>query len=145
MKLSAGSGFPWATPPVGEQQWEGGQAKLLLKALIARGCRNVPTEQLMDDLWPEGSARTVENNFRVTLHRARKSLEPEMDKELGSSYLLLSGNLLSLDESLCQVDVDEFLSLCRNAAKKEREGSIKEAFSLREQGNGALRGGFSSR
>jgi ATP/maltotriose-dependent transcriptional regulator MalT len=118
---------------VEEKEWEGHQPQLLLKAIIARGPKGVPKDVLMEDLWPETSPELTEKNFKVNLHRLRKTLEPAMDKMFGSSYVHLKANLVSLDPELCRVDVEEFISLYKNGRKKEDEGEIKGAIFLYKQ------------
>jgi DNA-binding SARP family transcriptional activator len=98
-----------------------------LKAIIVHGPKGVPKDVLMEDLWPEASPDLTEKNFKVNLHRLRKTLEPDMDKAYGSSYLHLKANLVSLDAELCQVDVDEFLALYKEGEKKEEQGDLKAA------------------
>lgn len=119
--------------PVEEKQWEGHQPQLLLKAIIARNPRGLPKDVLMEDLWPEASPDLTEKNFKVNLHRLRKTLEPALDKTFGSSYVHLKANLVSLDAPLCRLDVEEFLALCKEGEKKEEAGDDKEAISLYQQ------------
>jgi DNA-binding SARP family transcriptional activator len=118
---------------VEDKEWEGHQPQLLLKAIIARGPKGVPKDVLMEDLWPETSPELAEMNFKVNLHRLRKTLEPAMDKMFGSSYVHLKANLVSLDPELCRVDVEEFTSLYKNGRKKEDGGEIKGAIFLYKQ------------
>jgi LuxR family maltose regulon positive regulatory protein len=118
---------------VEETAWEGHQPQLLLKAIITRALKGVPKDVLMEDLWPEASPDLAEKNFKVNLHRLRKVLEPAMDKTFGASYVHLKANLVSLDPELCQVDLNEFLALCKNGEQKEEQGEIKAAIALYKQ------------
>ena len=113
--------------PIEDETWQRAQPKNLLKALIARGAWQTPRETLMEDLWPESPAQSAEQNFKVTLHRLRKTLEPGMHTSYGSSYLHLKENLLSLDKDLCAVDTEDFLTFAENGQKEEEEGHFKEA------------------
>ncbi len=115
---------------VEEKEWEGHQPRVLLKAIIAHGPKGVPKDVVMEDLWPEASPDLTEKNFKVTLHRLRKVLEPAMDKTFGSSYVHLKANFVSLDEELCDVDVNEFLTVYKNGETREEQGDIKGAISL---------------
>jgi len=119
--------------PVEEGAWEANQPKLLLKALIAHRSHGVPKDVLVEALWPEVEPQSGERNFKVILHRLRKTLEPELDKDFGSSYIHLKANLVYLDEELCHVDVDDFLSCYRRGEKKDEEGDFKSAISLYRQ------------
>ena len=125
-----------------DKKWQGNQPKLLLKAMIARGSDRVSKEIIIEDLWPDGRPQAVEKNFKVTLHRLRKALEPKTDKTFGSDYVHLKDKFISLDKELCHVDVDEFLSLRKKGKQKETHGHIKEALSLYEQAATLYQGDF---
>jgi DNA-binding SARP family transcriptional activator/CRP-like cAMP-binding protein len=112
---------------VRDQDWKARLPKLLLKALIAHGSSGVPKDLLIDDLWPNASPDSVETQFKVTLHRLRRALEPSMDKTHSSSYVVLKDNLVSLKKDLCRTDLEEFLSLQKQAAKAEEAGDIGRA------------------
>jgi len=56
-----------------------------------------------------------------------------MDKDFGSSYIHLKANLIYLDEELCHVDLDDFLSCRQRGEKRDEEGDIKSAISLYKQ------------
>jgi ATP/maltotriose-dependent transcriptional regulator MalT/DNA-binding SARP family transcriptional activator len=127
---------------VEDKEWEGHQPQLLLKAMLSHDPKGVPKDVLMEDLWPEASPELAEKNLKVNLHRLRKTLEPTMDKMLGSSYVHLKANLVSLDPELCQVDLEEFLSLCQNGKKKEEAGEIKGAIFLYQQAMGLYGGEY---
>lgn len=116
--------------PIKEDDWEGHQPQLLLKAILAHGARGVVKDVLLEDLWPEADPEVAEKNFKVNLHRLRKSLEPALDKTFGSSYVHLKANLVSLDPELCQIDVEEFLALIKEGEKREVQGEAKPAISL---------------
>jgi LuxR family maltose regulon positive regulatory protein len=125
-----------------DSDWEGRQPQLLLKVLITRGSRQVPLEVLMEDLWPESSPETVKRNLTTSLHRLRKGIEPALDKALGSAYVNLKANLVSLDQELCRVDVLEFLSLCRDGEKKDKEGDTAGALALYQEAVHRYQGDF---
>ncbi len=125
-----------------ESSWEAIQPKSLLKAIIAHRSHGVPKDVLIEALWPEVSPVSGERNFKVILHRLRKTLEPEMSKDFGSSYIHLKANLVSLDEELCRIDLDDFLSLCRRGSQKQEEGDIKSAIALFKQALDLYSGDF---
>jgi DNA-binding SARP family transcriptional activator/CRP-like cAMP-binding protein len=118
---------------VEESEWEAIQPKLLLKAIITHRSRGVPKDVFIEALWPEIPSTSGERNFKVILHRLRRTLEPQMDKSLGSCYIHLKGNLVHLDEGLCHVDLDDFLSCSRRGEKKDQEGDINSAVTLYRQ------------
>ena len=108
---------------------------------LFRGER-IPKEIIIDELWPEESPRVAERNFKTTLQRLRKSLEPFMHKDFGSSYIHLHDNMVSLDAELCHVDADRFLSLLKTAEEKKKKGDAKEAFPLYAEALEIYKGDF---
>jgi two-component SAPR family response regulator len=113
-----------------EDEWDRSQPKQLLKVIVSYGAKGIPKEALIDQLWPEERPKSAESDFKTTLQRLRKSLEPQIDKDFGSSYIHLHDNVVSMDAELCQVDVSLFLSLVGKGEEKEKGGDIKSALSL---------------
>jgi DNA-binding SARP family transcriptional activator len=112
---------------VDKRRWGRKQARLLLMAIIALGPRGVGKDLLMDALWPEADPQAARRNLRVTLHRLRKALEPEMDPDAGSSYLLADHDQLVLDPGLVRIDMEEFRGLVREARQLESGGELAGA------------------
>lgn len=110
-----------------DKQWQRVQPKNLLKVLLTQGAWHAAREVIMEDLWPEGEPQANEKNFKVTLHRLRKVLEPGMDKSFGSSYLHLVDNRLTLDQDLCSVDIEDFLTFSGYGQEEEKKENIKKA------------------
>ena len=119
--------------PVRESAWEGNQPKRLLKAILSRGSKNIQKDFLIEDLWPEADPETVTKNFKVTLHRLRKALEPDMDQTYGSSYVHLRDNLIFLDDKRMKIDVDGFMKSIEFGKEKERQGDIDDALKWYER------------
>ncbi len=113
--------------PMKNEEWQRKHAKTMLKVIIARGARNIPRDFIIEDLWPEVSPDAGDKRFKVELHRLRKSLEPGMDKEFGSSYIHLTENLVSLDEDLCEVDLEHFTLLIDQGNKDKKTGNPRKA------------------
>jgi len=126
---------------IDDDDWGGSTPKQLLKALITRNADGVQRDVLMDDLWPETSARTGEQNFKVTLHRLRRVLEPDA-AAFGFSYVILKDNTLSLDKTLCQVDVEIFLDRRRQGEAAEKAGDADKAITLYSEANDLYKGEF---
>jgi LuxR family transcriptional regulator, maltose regulon positive regulatory protein len=95
--------------PIEDHQWGGRRTKLLLKAIIVHAINDIPKDLLIEDLWPESDPEASQRNFKVTLHRLRKVLEPDLPKHGRSAYIHLKDNLISLDRTRCRVDVQLFL------------------------------------
>ena len=116
--------------PMDESEWDRTQPKQLLKAILSYPSERVPKEVLLDYLWPEEELDAADANFRTTLRRLRKSLEPTTDKDFGSSYIHFYDDFVILDQELCQVDADLFLGLFRKGDERERGGDVTAALSL---------------
>ena len=130
--------------PMDENEWKRSQPKELLKSILSRGGKKIPKDLLMEDLWPEGEKEATERKFKVTLHRLRKSLEPDMDKDFKSSYIHLKDNLIFLDDKLCDFDVDSFSSIIKEGESKEKEKDLKAAISLYTKAADKYKGDFLS-
>ncbi len=124
--------------------FEGARPLLLLKSIVLHGSRDIPKEILIDDLWPEADVEAGEKNFKINLHRLRKALEPEVNKEFGYSYIVQKAGLVSLDPVLVTLDVDEFLSLSMEAAEKEKLGQPENALELYEKAARLYKGDYFS-
>ncbi len=127
---------------LGDKEWDRSQPRQLLKALIAHGGQRIPKDLLIDDFWPDEKIAAGERDFKITLHRLRRILEPDMDRDLGSAYVHLKDNLLSLDSELCQVDVNEFLTLMAEGDEREKAGDTKAALSLYAEAEAQYKGDF---
>jgi len=125
-----------------EDEWDRSQPKQLLKVIVSYGAKGTSKEALIDQLWPEERPKSAESDFKTTLQRLRKSLEPDINKDFGSSYVHLQDNVVSIDAELCQVDVDLFLLLLRNGEEKEKAGDVKEALLIYNEAIETYRGDF---
>jgi len=113
-----------------EKEWDRQQPKQLLKAILSRGMTSIPKEILIEDLWPEEKPKRAEDNFKTALQRLRISLEPTLLHELGSSYIHLHDNKILLDSDLCQVDINQFLTLIKQGDEMVKRGEEKKALSI---------------
>ena len=75
----------------------------------------------MDAIWPDSSTDAALKRFKVTLHRLRKILEPDMDPHAGSAFIALKDSLISLDMQSCRVDVNAFLTACDEIRQLKRD------------------------
>ena len=97
--------------PIADPEWSGQRPKMLLKAIVVHGAREIPRDILIDALWPDSRPEAAQKNLKVNLHRLRKVLEPTLNPRYGSSYIHLKNNLVSLDKDLCRIDVETFLGV----------------------------------
>lgn len=107
------------------KEWSANQPQLLLKALITRGAENVPKDLLIEDLWPDAPPDDGKKNFKVVLHRLRKTLGNLTGTR--SPYIWHKGNMTSLNQGLVRLDINEFLSLYRRARRAEQAGDIRSS------------------
>jgi ATP/maltotriose-dependent transcriptional regulator MalT/DNA-binding SARP family transcriptional activator len=100
--------------PIADSHWGGHRPKLLLKSMLVHGLREIPKDILIEDLWPDSGPQTGLQNFKVTLHRLRRVLEPGLKKIRGSGFVHLRNNRVSLDPERCRVDLEDFLQTCKD-------------------------------
>jgi DNA-binding SARP family transcriptional activator/CRP-like cAMP-binding protein len=125
-----------------ETGWDGHLPKLLLKSIVAHGSLHIPADELIEALWPEVDSRSGKRNLKITLHRLRKALEPEMSKAFGSSYIHLKDGLITLDQELCKNDLNDFLSFYRRGEESEKKGNIDAALLLYDSAIDLYKGDF---
>ena len=130
------------THPVADDGWQGSRPALLFKAILVHGCRHIPKDILIEALWPDQPPEKSLRNFKVTLHRLRKLFEPDMDSTLGSAYIHLKDNLVSLDAHLCRVDTDAFHRLCKKARRVEPGGDREDLLEMSRAAEMVYRGDF---
>ncbi|RPH87083.1 MAG: BTAD domain-containing protein [Desulfobacteraceae bacterium] len=105
-----------------DDSWNRFQPLQLLVALLSQKHEKNHKEVLIEALWPEERPAAGEKNFKTTLQRLRKSLEPEINPVFGSSYIHLHHNQVFLDETLCRIDSQKFVSLYKEGEEKEKGG-----------------------
>jgi len=128
--------------PIEEREWCGHRPKLLLKAILVHGLREIPKDILIDDLWPESTPEAGLQNFKVTLHRLRKILEPELKKSHGSVFIHLKNNLVSLAKDACRVDLEAFLQACKDIKRHALNGETVEIIALSRKVMALYQGDF---
>ena len=112
---------------LGEEGWDRHQPKRLLLALLCHPGGKVSKNILIEELWPEEDTDRGENNFKVTLMRLRKSLEPEIHPTFGSSYIHLRNNTVFLNPEFTRTDVDELLKYVDKGNWNERAKDARGA------------------
>ena len=89
---------------LGSGRWEGHKPRLLLKSILRRHGHDVPKEMIIEDIWPGSSAKAGEKNFKINLHRLRKTLEGDLEENAGFSYIHLESGIVSMDPDLVSID-----------------------------------------
>ena len=81
--------------------WPTQKSKALFQILLIEPGRLVPTDQLMEYLWPDLPPRKAKNNLWVTISQLRRVLEPGLPARARSAYILKQGEgYLQLRERL---------------------------------------------
>ncbi|WP_405796223.1 ATP-binding protein [Streptomyces sp. NBC_01506] len=92
-------------PPLAER-WSRPSARTLVKLLAVAPHHRLHRDQAMDICWPGADPRAAAVSLRVTLHAARRALEPELAPRTASSYLISEGSLLMLDPATVWIDAE---------------------------------------
>ena len=127
---------------MGEKAWDRHQPRQLLVAILSQKNDKIHKETLIEILWPEEKPGIGEKNFKTTLQRLRKSLEPDINPTFGSSYIHLHHNLVSLDEELCRVDCRKFMACYKAGEEKEKGGDAQGALNCFSQAIDLYQGDF---
>ncbi|GBD09939.1 Transcriptional regulatory protein MoaR1 [Candidatus Thermoflexus japonica] len=120
--------------PIPESAWFTRRAKQLLKILLLARGKPVPSDQLLDWLWPHSDPQRAAITLRSTVHALRRALEPDRPPR-ASQYILSQppGYVVARDAPLW-VDVWAFEDLLeaagRATAPEERRARLMEALSL---------------
>ena len=95
----------------------------LFKYLICARGHRVPTDELIEALWP-GSGRSGTPSLRQAVHALRDRLEPNREKHAPSAFVLARAGGYVLDLTNVRIDADEFETEARTALLSlERWGS----------------------
>lgn len=103
----------------------------MLKALIARGGRDVPEDRLNDDLWPDADGDQAHKSFETTLSRLRKLLGDE-------TSITFRARQVTISPLCCWVDA---LAL-NHVFEKVGQASPEQSVLLREKAFGLYKGTF---
>lgn len=71
-----------------ETAWHTQQAKQVLKALVLARGRPVPSDRLIEWLWPGANPASTGTTLRSTVHALRRALEPDRPSRVPSRYVV---------------------------------------------------------
>jgi predicted ATPase/DNA-binding SARP family transcriptional activator len=71
--------------------WPTHKSKALFQILLIEPGRLIPTDQLMEYLWPDLSIRKAKNNLWVTISQLRHVLEPDLPARAHSAFIIKQG------------------------------------------------------
>jgi hypothetical protein len=99
-------------------------AKTTFKDILSQGTASIPKNS--HEPLAEKKPKRAENN--TLLQQLRTSLKKYLH-EFGSSYILHDNQTL-LDQELCQVDINQFLTLIKKGEEMEKKGEEKKGLSF---------------
>lgn len=125
------------------EAWKSRKALLLLKYLATRHGEKIPSDVLIDFLWPDSEFETSIHNLHTTIYFLRKLLKDHIPKHLlYSDWIHFNNGLYWLDSSdEVSVDVVDFLSLCRESEDLEKVDPLR-SLEVGLQALGLYRGCF---
>ena len=68
-------------------KWPTQKSKALLQILLVEPGREVPTDQILEYLWPTLQPNKAQNNLWVTVSQLRRLLEPNLPPRTNSLYI----------------------------------------------------------
>jgi ATP/maltotriose-dependent transcriptional regulator MalT/DNA-binding SARP family transcriptional activator len=112
--------------PIAPDEWQSKKARDLLKLLVARRCRPVPRDVLIEALWPGQDPQAVTSRLSVVLSLARAVLDPV--KAFDPQHILASDReTVTLVRSNVAVDVETFSEEAAAALALYADGRGNEA------------------
>lgn len=102
----------------------------LLQYMINYRESKLTKDSIIDEIFPEASFETVNNQFYVTLSYLRKALEPQLKSGRDSIFIKQSGEHYSLYLDHIDLDIHEFTQLVHKgeaASPSERLDKLKRA------------------
>jgi len=91
--------------------WPTQKSKALFQILLIEPGRFVPTDQILEYLWPDLSPRRAQNNLWVTVSQLRRVLQPDLPPRGRSAFILKQGEgYVSSSEADYWLDGDEFVT-----------------------------------
>lgn len=109
----------------------GPKPRLLLAALLLRANAPVPSEQLVDALWPAGTPRSAAANLRTYVHALRREL-PDRIRSCSAGYLV------STEPG--ELDAELFEERASAARRAVRDGAQATALTLLDEAAALWRG-----
>lgn len=91
-------------------EWPTQKAKTLLKLLLVERGRLVPSDRLIELIWPDLDLDAAANSLRVAVSQLRGLLEPDLDRPAESQFILTrsEGYLFDVTSDV-SIDIDMFL------------------------------------
>jgi LuxR family maltose regulon positive regulatory protein len=102
-------------------EWQSQQTRTILKLLLAQRGHVVPTDQLLEVLWPGDGLDTARRRLHVRISQLRRALDPD---DLSVYILTVAGGYTFNPEADCWLDVAEFESHARRGRRCQERGEF---------------------
>ncbi|MDO9107609.1 MAG: bacterial transcriptional activator domain-containing protein [Coriobacteriia bacterium] len=112
---------------VRERDWKKLKARLLFALMVLERGRDLPREQVCDQLWPNLDADRAKNNFYVIWSIMKGALLPGGTKGAPLPYADNTGGLCRIDVELVDSDVEQFSRTISSARAAENAGELTAA------------------
>ena len=112
----------------------------LFKYIIANHKKMIPTDTLIDVLWPDGDCVNPIKSLYSLIFRLRSLLA---SGNSDAEYILFQHNCYIWNrETECEIDIDMFETLCLSAAAAREKGELAQAAVLYKQAVELYKGDF---
>lgn len=122
---------------IAPEEWPGHKARQLLKILLTRRGHAVPTDQLIEWLWPDLAPASARNSLWVAVNRLRRLLEPHLPTPADSTFIFTRLGAYLFDPTPpvppyrggvggVQIDVDDFLEHIQQARTAEARSDQRD-------------------
>ncbi|MDO8986637.1 MAG: BTAD domain-containing putative transcriptional regulator [Coriobacteriia bacterium] len=112
---------------VRERDWKKRKARLLFALMVLERGRDLPREQVCDQLWPNLDADRAKNNFYVIWSIMKCALLPGGTKGAPLPYADNTGGLCRIDVERVDSDVEQFSRTISSARAAENAGELTAA------------------
>lgn len=117
--------------------WHSQQTRTICKILLARRGEVVPSDQIMEILWPAEDPASARRRLHVRISQLRNALGP------GKTCLQsVDGGYCFLPNETCWLDVEEFQTRISEGYRFQESGQQPEAIRVYEQARQLYRGDF---
>ena len=113
--------------------WPRRAARSLLFMLLGTPGHRVARDFALETLWPDQQLDAAANSLYKSIHLLRRTLEPDLQTGRGSSFVVLTPDLIGLNPEIpIWVDADQFERglLTRSNSPEARRNSLRSAISL---------------
>ncbi|VEF47173.1 ATP-dependent transcriptional activator malT [Bacillus freudenreichii] len=97
----------------------------LLQYFITKRNKQINKEVLLEEVFPEGNAESINNQLYVSLSILRKALEPDLKSGNQSKYIVRSENHFIFNSNCIDLDVDKYMILTASLDNNHSPSRLK--------------------